>query len=202
MLAFPMEAEYGLTEAWQVELEWRTYSRVRRGDVISSGRGAVSVGTKYSFMHIKGSAIHAAVGLEADFPGGLGADGAREDKRRGRTLRRAGRRFARTASRHSSTSASHSSSAGLATRTAMFGESSASVQWNAGALMALRRTTLALEFNTHTDGSPWRPGGELYATPSITFLLPRPWEVGFGVPIGLGGHSDRFGLAVHVIYEK
>jgi ABC-type cobalamin/Fe3+-siderophores transport system ATPase subunit len=38
--------------------------------------------------------------------------------------------------------------------------------------------TLAGEWNTRTNGSPWGRGGERYATPSITFLLPSPWEMG------------------------
>ena len=161
----------------------------------------MSVGTKYSFMNIKGSSVHAAVGLEADFAGGLGSDGAREDNHEvepflavavdlparlqaffhvGKSVTVGGRRQ----------------------DDQLVDEPSTSVQWNAGGLMGFRHTTLALELGTHTDGSPWRQGTESYVTPSITFLLPRPWEVGVGVPIGLGSRSDRFALAVHLIYEK
>ena len=199
VLVFPLEVEFGLTDAWQVGLEWGTYSRVRRGDAVSSGRGGLAVGTKYSFMNINGSDVHAAVGLEMEFPGGLGADGLREDKREVepfvalaadlhdgvQAFFHVGRSFTRGAS---------GDEAG--------DESPVNVQWNAGALVALRRVTLAGELNTRTNGSPWGRGGELYATPSITFLLPSPWEMGLGVPIGLNGRSDRFGLAIHVIYEK
>ena len=199
VLVFPLEVEFGLTDAWQVGLEWGTYSRVRSGDAVSSGRGGLAVGTKYSFMNINGSDVHAAVGLEMEFPGGLGADGLREDKREVepfvalaadlhegvQAFFHVGRSFTRGAS---------GDEAG--------DESPVNVQWNAGALVALRRVTLAGELNTRTNGSPWGRGGELYATPSITFLLPSPWEMGLGVPIGLNGRSDRFGLAIHVIYEK
>ena len=199
VLGFPVEVEFGLTDAWQVGLEWGTHSRVRRGDAVSSGRGGLAVGTKYSFMNIIGSDVHAAVGLEMEFPGGLGADGLREDTRevepfvalaadlRGgvQTFFHVGRSF---------TPGGSGDEAG--------DESAVNVQWNAGALVALRRVTLAGELNSRTNGSPWGRGGELYATPSITFLLPRPWEMGLGVPIGLNGRSDRFGLSIHVIYEK
>jgi hypothetical protein len=199
VLAFPLEVEFGLTDAWQVGLEWGTYSRVTKGDAVSSGRGGLAVGTKYSFMNIKGSDVHAAVGLEAEFPGGLGADGLREDRREvepfvalAADLREGVQAFFHVG--RSFTRGTSDGDAGA--------ESPVNVQWNTGALVALRRVTLAGELNTRTNGSPWARGGELYATPSITFLLPSPWEMGVGVPIGLNGRSDRFGVSIHVIYEK
>jgi hypothetical protein len=202
VLVFPVAVEFGLTDAWQVGLELGTYSRVRSGETVSSGRAGLAVGTKYSFMNINGSDVHAAVGLKMEFPGGLGADGLREDKRQvepfvalAADLREGvqaffhvGRSFTRGASGNAAAEEGDGSPV--------------NVQWNAGALVALRRVTLAGELNTRTNGSPWGRGGELYATPSITFLLPSPWEMGLGVPIGLNGRSDRFGLAIHVIYEK
>jgi hypothetical protein len=199
VLAFPVEVEFGLTDAWQVGLEWGAHSRVRRGDAVSSGRGALAVGTKYSFMNIRGSDVHAAVGLEMAFPGGLGADGLREDTREvepfvalAADLRDGVQTFFHIG--RSFTPGGSGDEPG--------DEPPVNVQWNAGALVALRRVTLAGELNTRTNGSPWGRGGELYATPSITFLLPHPWEMGVGVPIGLNGRSDRFGLSIHVIFEK
>lgn len=201
VLILPLEVEFGLTDAWQVGLEWGTYSRVRTGDAVASGRGGLAVGTKYSFMNIKESGVHAAVGLETEFPGRLGADGLREDKKEiepfvalAADLRDGVQAFFHVGRSWSFTRATSGDEAG--------DESPVNVQWNAGALVALRRVTLAGELNTRTNGSPWGRGGELYATPSITFLLPSPWEMGLGVPIGLNGRSDRFGLAIHVIYEK
>jgi hypothetical protein len=198
-LVFPLEVEFGLTDAWQVGLEWGTYSRVRNGDAVSSGRGGLAVGTKYSFMHINGSDVHAAVGLEMEFPGGLGADGLREDKREVEPF------VALAADLHDGVQAFFHVGRSFTPRASgdeAGDESPLNVQWNAGALVNLRRVTLAGELNTRTNGSPWGRGGELYATPSITFLLPSAWEMGLGVPIGLNGRSDRFGLAVHVIYER
>lgn len=202
VLAFPLEVEFGLTDAWQVGLEWGTYSRVRTGDAVSSGRGALAVGTKYSFMNISGSRVHAAVGLEAEFPGGLGAGGFREDDREIEPF------VALAADVHEGVQAFfHIGRAFVGGAAASEAgdedeEPSANVRWNAGALIAIRRVTVAGELNARTNGSPWRRGGQLYATPSVTFLLPSPWEIGVGMPIGLNRHSDRFGLAVHVIYEK
>jgi hypothetical protein len=199
VLVVPLEIEFGLTDAWQVGLEWGTYSRVRSGDVVSSGRGGLAIGTKYSFMNINGSDIHAAVGLEMEFPGGLDADGLREDQREvepfvavAADLQKGVQAFFHVG--RSFTGGTSGDEAG--------DESAVNVQWSAGALWALRRATLAGELTTRTSGSPWARRGELYATPSITFLLPSPWEVGLGVPIGLNGRSDRFGLAIHVIYER
>jgi hypothetical protein len=202
VFAFPIQAEFGLTDAWQLEVEWRSYSRVRAGDVVSSGLGAYSIGTKYSFMNIGGSGLHAAVGLELDLAGGLTSAGSREDNlewepfmafaldlpSRVQAFVHTGKAF----------------TIGGADRDAADGamDDAANVQWNAGALVALRRVTLAVEINLLSKGSPWRPGGERYATPSLTFPTAGSWEVGLGMPIGLGRSSDRFGVAVLAIFEK
>ena len=198
-LSFPIEIEYGLTDAWQVGLELGTYSRVRNSDAVSSGRGSVSLATKYSFMNINGSDVHAAVGMEAEFPGGLGDDGLREEAREVEPFLAlaAGLRNGIQAFFHVGRAFTHGGSPDDDGD-----EEGANVTWNGGALMAFRRITLAGELSTHTSGSPWRSGGELYVTPSITFLLPRPWELGVGIPIGLNDRSGRFGFAIHVIYEK
>lgn len=76
------------------------------------------------------------------------------------------------------------------------------VQWNAGALMAFSRVTLAMELSLVTDGSPWRSGGERYLTPSITVPAGGPWEVGVGLPIGLNRRADRIGVAALAIFER
>lgn len=201
VVAFPVQAEFGLTDKWQVELEWGAYSRVRTGDLVSSAHGALSIGTKYSFMNIGGSPVHMAGGVELDFPGALGPDGLEEEGRelepfiafavafpsRVQAFFHTGRSF------DAGGSDSDSSEDELSPMIAA---------WNAGGLVALRHATLALEFNARTGGSPWASGGQLYATPSITLLLPRAWELGIGAPIGLNSRSDRLGIAVHVIYEK
>lgn len=202
VFAFPIQAELGLTDAWQLELEWRSYSRVRAGDVVSSGLGAYSIGTKYSFMNIGGSGLHAAVGLELDFAGGLTSEGSREDNHEAEPfmafaldLPSGVQAFVHSGKAFTLAGVDREKADGSV-------DDARNVQWNAGALVALRHVTLAMELGLLTKGSPWRPGGERYATPSITFPAAGSWEVGLGMPIGLGGSSDRFGFAVLAIFEK
>lgn len=48
--------EYGLTQAWQVSLQWESFARQKtEGGLISRGSGDLRIGTKYSFMNIRGS---------------------------------------------------------------------------------------------------------------------------------------------------
>lgn len=199
VFSFPIQAELGLTDAWQLELEWSSYSRVRAGNVVASGFGTYSIGTKYSFMNIGGSRLHAAVGLELDFAGSLTSEGSREDNHEAQPfvalaldLPSGMQAFMHTAKAFTIAGADREEADGDANN----------VQWNAGALVALRHVTLAVEINLLTNGSPWRSGGERYATPSITIPAPGPWEVGLGAPIGLGRDSNRLGFAILAIFER
>ncbi|HEY7489558.1 MAG TPA: hypothetical protein VIH59_00405, partial [Candidatus Tectomicrobia bacterium] len=67
----PLSIEYGLTDAWQVELEWEMFKH-RNPEARSTtfGIGDLEIGTQYSFMHLAGAHFHAAVALHILFPTG------------------------------------------------------------------------------------------------------------------------------------
>src|SRR5882672_7514598 len=61
--------EYGLTHAWQISLEWESFARKKADNgLMSHGSGDVRIGTKYSFMNIRGSNFHSAIGFELGLP--------------------------------------------------------------------------------------------------------------------------------------
>lgn len=73
--------EYGLTHAWQVELEWESFARKRTDDgLMLHGSGDLRLGTKYSFMNMRGSNFHSAVGFELGLPGASEKKGISERK--------------------------------------------------------------------------------------------------------------------------
>lgn len=67
---------------------------------------------------------------------------------------------------------------------------------NLGAFLPTRFGTLVSEFN-FTDGET----REAYFTPGIVWSLPKNFEIGVGLPIGLNKNSDNFRVIFNFIYE-
>lgn len=67
---------------------------------------------------------------------------------------------------------------------------------NLGAFFPFRYATLVSEFN-FIDGN----SREAYFTPGIVFSLPKNFEIGIGIPIGLNKDSDNFRVHFNFIYE-
>jgi len=66
---WPVQAEYGITDRLQLQVEWAGWERLRpMGLPAATGPGDVSVGAKYSFMNIRGSAFRGALSFEAGLP--------------------------------------------------------------------------------------------------------------------------------------
>ena len=186
LFGLPLEVEYGLTDSWQVGLEWTPFTRLRVGDQATTERGEIAIGTKYSFMSIAGSGSHAAVGVEL-VVGELEVEPyaafARDLNRRGaQVFAHVGLGFA--ASGHGDD------------------EGERELQWNVGGLAPVGPVTLAAEINARNHSLTFRGVTELYLTPSITFRPARSWEIGCGMPIGLTSDSTRVGLAVLVSFEQ
>lgn len=69
LFALPFTIEYGITNSWQVELEYNTF--VDRDPALGKrtrGIGDLEIGTKYSFMNIANSNFHSALGFSVSFP--------------------------------------------------------------------------------------------------------------------------------------
>jgi hypothetical protein len=187
----PVGVEYGLTDAWQVGLEWGAFTRVGSPGSAVTGTGDYSVDTKYSFMNIGGSRMHAAFGIEAGF--------ARDVERRREVEPYAA--FAADLNRRGVQVFGH---VGLAFTAATDGDHEAGreLQWNAGALVPVGAMTFATELNVRNESFTVRHARELYVTPSITFSARRFWEFGVGVPVGVTSESNRVGLVVLMSYER
>ena len=194
-LAFPIGLEYGITDAWQVGLEWTALARVGAPGHADGASGDFAVATKYSFISIGGSRLHAAVGVEAGFPRRIEAQGER-----GREVEPHAA-FAADVNRRGAQVFGH---VGLAFASADDGEGGVEkeLQWNAGALIPMASMTVATELNVRNDRFTVRGARELYITPSITFRPRRFWEVAAGVPLGVTSESPRAGLTVLVSFER
>ena len=201
----PFSIEYGITDRWQIELEWNALSRrAETGEATTRGKGDFSIGTKYSLMNLRGSNFHTAVGFEISFPSGSVekqlSDGFIEyspyvivakDFPRLHHLQlftQAGvgfvQRWRRSVSGTGEEPAAHKFDLGL------------------GMFVPFRVVVFTNEFNLSTNR--WNNGGrqrEAFATPGIVGRLPRGWQLGVGVPLGLTRDSNRFGTVVTLVYE-
>ncbi|MBI4374584.1 MAG: hypothetical protein HY542_06880 [Deltaproteobacteria bacterium] len=69
LLQVPAKMEFGLTDHWQMGLEWITFQD-RRPTLGSEtwGIGDIEIDTKYSIMNISASDFHMAIGAGIEFP--------------------------------------------------------------------------------------------------------------------------------------
>jgi hypothetical protein len=201
----PVSIEYGLTDSWQIGIEWLAFSRVSvPGATGVSGIGGVAAGTKYSVMNVRGSGVHAAAGIDLTFSREIQPDGRVET---GRELEpylalaadlAGGRLQVFGAAGLSLTSGSENAAARGTTPAR---DEDTNLAWNTGALVPFGRVTLATEINVRQDPRHWS-SRELHVIPSISVRLPRAWHIGVGAPVGLTGVSGAHALMVHAIHEQ
>jgi hypothetical protein len=194
--SIPLSAEYGLTDAWQIGIEWLSYTRIGFGDSRASGRGGVAIGTKYSFMQIHGLPLHAAMGVEAEFEHGPTPSGDDDGGHEVETFGAVAIDLPHRVSVFAHVGV-------IAARSAVDeGEPNGRLTWSTGELIDLGKAALALELN-FIDNRGFRRGtGGTYLTPSVTLHPHAGWELGLGVPIGLTARSNSFGVIGHLIYER
>lgn len=201
----PLTLEYGITDRWQVEVEWDVRStRTETGESPTRGRGDFSVGTQYSFMNMHGSDFHSAIGLEVTIPTGSVAKELSEGfieyepyvifakdfpkLNHMQLFTQVGVGFVQRADSPSGNEepepAAHE------------------FTLNAGMFVPFRRLVFTTEFSLSTNR--WNHGGterEMYLTPGIVWRLPRNWEFGVGVPLGITSRSAKYGSILKMTYE-
>jgi hypothetical protein len=198
----PLSIEYGVTDRWQIGAGWDGYTQFDNTPFKHLRTARASVGTKYSVMNIKDSPVHAAVGVDVEFPDngafpddegetGVEADtfiALAADLGRGVTLFGSG---------------GYSLESRAATELFKNGERpDAPATVSFGALLAFHRATVALEYTNRNDGLPWRLDGSPLVTPSFVFHPGHQWELAAGIPFPLRGeHRHPAGFALNVIKE-
>ncbi len=205
MFQTPVDLEYGVTDRWQVEIEWDAQRRrTEIGERATRGAGDFSIGTQYSFMNIARSNFHSAVGFEVTLPVAniekeltegfveyepyfiIAKDFPRLNHMQ--VFSQVGIGFMQRARRPADADedepAAHEFNLGV------------------GMFVPFRRAVLTGEFNLSTNR--WNNGGkerEMYVTPGVVWRLLRNWELGVGVPVGLTRDADKFGAVFKLTYE-
>lgn len=199
--------EYGLTDAWQIEVEWQPWLD-RRPDGPgrrTSGIGDVELSTLYSFMNIRGSDYHAAVSFELELPT------ASVDKELGEGVMEYAPSVIVARDFPAWHRAQVFSQLGLSFEDRVRsgdeeegGEEPVahSVFWNAGFFVPVERVVFSAElswrnnrWNHHGEESEW------YLTPGATWKISDDVQAGVAVPAGLNTGADRYRVLFQLVTE-
>jgi hypothetical protein len=205
LLQWPLQAEYGLTDSWQVQFEsdgWR--HKTQPGQPTEIGVGDLSLGTKYSFMNIHGSPFHAALSLNIGVPSGS----VNQELGEGFLSYEPSVILARDFRGHGNLQVFTQVGISFVQRTQHHRDRADDVpsahrfQWSGGLFRPFRHVVVTSELSWQTNR--WNHGGrdnELYLTSGTVWKLPGRWELGVGVSAGLTPLSDAVGLQVKFARE-
>lgn len=177
----PVSIEYGLTDAWQMEVEWGGYTYGADAEDEQLG-----IGTQHSFLGLRDGRTHAALGLEVAIPIGEQADEAFEIEpfvTLAQDLDRVPMQlFAQVTLEQE---LEEGATLGEAWRV------------NTGAFYALPSVVLTAEMHWELDGK----NNHVYVTPGVVKALPGEWSIGLGAAIGVTQAADAFQLVGFLSYE-
>lgn len=191
--------EYGVTHAWQISLEWESFARKKTGDgVMSRGSGDLSIGTKYSFMNMRGSNFHTAVGFDVGIPAASEKNGISERQMEYEPYVIVAKDFPRFSRLQLFSQFGLNFSKSVSRPTAEEdNRTERSVEWNSGMFVIYRQARFTTEINWSKSPNE----NSLYLTPGIVWKLPADLEVGLGVAVGLSVDADRIRTVVRLTYE-
>lgn len=176
-------AEYGITDALQVEVEWTAYTRDNPDMAPSAdGVGDLSLGLQHSWLNVGEKPLHVAIALEVVFDVG---DDDLELNEEGTVWEPS-----------LVVASSPEYLMGIEAFAEIGGEISSEeseTYFNIGGYRKLGYQLLSLEFSYEDT--------ERYLTPGIIRRWQNGWEAGIGIPVGLNDDSDDFRVIVLFIYE-
>ncbi len=189
-LTLPVSFEYGITDAFQFEIEWeqsRIFDRLDRASHFTGNE--LGFGLQYSWIDIAGSGLHFS--LAGEFETVLQQqestfNSSEDNEEKHRSSYAPSAIFAATIDQLD----------GLYLYTEAGVEFSGGEQEafvNMGGILPFDTVALSLEWNWSEE--------EQFLTPGITFKPGSGWELGLGAGIGLEEDSDNYQLLFNLIYE-
>ncbi len=204
LFELPLAVEYGITDAWQVGLDWRSIVHRRpREEDSTTGAGGLEVETKYSFMNVGESDFHAALAFSLGIPLGDVDRGLTEGFLEYEPAVLLAYDFPRLANSQLFTEVR----VGFVQRVRSPSDPdeaeppSHELGWSSGFFVPVGPIRLTLELTLETN--EWNNRGEEAGwslTPGVVWDLPGRWEIGIGVPIGLSGDEEWAATGL-LIYE-
>lgn len=176
-------AEYGITSAWQVGLEWQAPTSRQ----VDAAMSMLTVGVKRAWMQIHGSPVHFAAGMDLSISpfAGTGMNSTEVES------------FAVLAADAAHGSVHAFVGASLGVRPVNAGatvDEAAGLEWHAGLVSRVGRFRLVGELDRQRHG-------ELCLTPGIVWRGSSSLQIGIAAPVGLTAVGDRPQLIAKVTYE-
>jgi hypothetical protein len=204
-LHWPLQVEYGLTDSWQVQFEsdgWQRRAQSEQPTV--SGWADVSFGTKYSFMNIRGSHLHAALAFSLGIPFGSIKSGLGDGFLHYEPSVMLARDFPllRNLQLFSQVGVSLVQRVRGRLDSTENEPAAHQLQWSGGFFKPFRHLVVTSELSWETNR--WSHHGqdnELYVTPGTTWKLRGGWEFGVAVSAGLTSESDSVILQMKLTRE-
>lgn len=205
----PLKIEYGITEAWQVELGWELLKHHHPDEGASTvGPGDLHIDTQYSFMNIANTNFHTAVGFDILFPVGNINHGLTEGFIEYEPFFILAKDFPALHNLQLFTQVG----IGLVQRVKQADDpeerepAAHECTLNVGFFLPLPLPVGTLivtsEFNWMTNR--WNNDGQedqKYYTPGLVWHLPSGWEIGIGAAIGLNRDADDYRIISTLTFE-
>ncbi len=193
--------EYGITEAWQSEIEWEAFTHKQSADGLRArGTGDVQLGTKYAFMNIRNSNFHSAVGIELGLPSGNVENGLGEgaiefepyiifakdfpQQHHLQLFTQAGLEFSRRVKE--------------SRRDEPEGRV---IAWSGGLFVPVKAFCFTGEVGLRSGKAESRRENQIYVTPGVVWRPSRDWEFGVGAQLGTNLRSDKSAVLIKLTRE-
>ncbi len=204
VFAMPVQTEYGLTDTWQLQLEWDGWQHIKPfGDPASAGAGDVSVGVKRSLMNLRRTNSHLALTFDLGLPtGDLAHELGEGLYSAAPSIILAHDFFPHARQLQVFTQTGVELMLGTKWPSAA-GPAPNRFNWSGGAFFVAKRS-LILSSELTWQNDRWNHAGRqntLYATPGTVWKLPLRLELGLGASVGLTPGSERFGVRAQLTRE-
>jgi len=205
----PLSIEYGLTDAWQVELEWAMFQHRNPGEESTTfGIGDLEIGTQYSFMNLAGAHFHAAGALHILFPTGNVNDDLTEGFIEYEPSLILARDFPGLNNLQLFTQVGIGLVQRIKSPDAPKEREPAAHEFflRAGFFLPFKLPVGTFAFTSEFTWTTnaWNNSGEedqKYYTPGLVWNLPHGWEIGIGAAIGLNDDADAYRIIGMLTYE-
>lgn len=205
IIQIPFALEYGITDNWQVNLEWDAHvHRDPNEGSTTRGIGDLELGTQYSFMNLVEPGGHAALAFEIGWPVG----DVNQELSEGFLELSPSLLLAKDFAEFNNSQIFTEIGVSFVDRVNTPDDpdevepEAHEFFWNIGFFIPLGNLRLVTEFNWTTN--EWNNNGtenNLFITPGVFWDLPDGWELGLGIPVGLNDESDNYRVITKLIYE-